>query len=74
MNKQYSLVKRLKKEITDDMVKDNVQQECSTQKFKEPVREEVKEVFDGNQEQVSENAEEDQTTFINQEERRCSLE
>ena len=36
--------------------------------------EEVKEVFDVNQEQVSKNVEEDQIVVINQEERRCSLE
>ena len=67
MNKQYILVKRLKKEIIDELSKDNVQEECFTQKFKEPVCEEVKEVFDVNQEQVSKNVEEDQTTVINQE-------
>ena len=55
------------------MVKENVQEECLTQKFKEPVCEEVKEVFDDNQEQVSENAEEDQTVVINREEGRISL-
>ena len=36
--------------------------------------EEVKEVFDGNQDNVSENAKEDQTTIINQEEGTSSLE
>ena len=63
MNKQYSLVKRLKREITDELVKDIVQEECSTQSFEEPVYEEVREVFHGNQEQISENAEEDQRSF-----------
>ena len=48
-------------------MKDNVQEECLTQKFKEPVCEEVKEVFDGNQEKVSENEEKNHKTIINQE-------
>ena len=37
MNKQYILVKFLKKEFTNELVKDNVQEECSTQKFEELV-------------------------------------
>ena len=49
MNKQYSLVKRLKREITDELVKHSVQEEFSTQKFEEPVCEEVREVFHCNQ-------------------------
>ena len=59
MNKQYSLVKRLKREITDELVKDSFQEECSTQKFEELVCEEVREVFHGNQELISKNVEED---------------
>ena len=74
MNKQYSLVKSLKREITVELVKDSVQEECSTQKFEELVCEEVREVFHGNQEQISENAEEDQRVVTDQEYGRSSLE
>ena len=41
------------------MLNDNVQEECPIQNFEEPVGKEVKEVLNGNQEHVSENAEED---------------
>ena len=74
MNKQYSLVKRLNKEFIDELVKDNVEEECSAKYLEEPVCEEVREVFHVNQEQISDNAEEDQTTVTDQEDRRSSLE
>ena len=74
MNKQYSLVKRLKKEVINELVKDNVQEECSTKEFEEPICEEVREVFHGNQEQISENVEEDQRDVTDQEYGRSSLE
>ena len=50
---------KIKKEVTNELLNDNVQEECPIQKFEEPVGEEVKEVLNGNHEQVSENAEED---------------
>ena len=56
------------------MLNDNVQEECPIQKFEYPVGEEVKEVHNGNQEQVSENAEEDQKYVTNQEEGMNTLE
>ena len=74
MKKQYSLVKRLKKEVINELVKDNVQEECSTKEFEEPVCEEVTKVFHGNQEQISENAKEDQRAVMDQEYGRSSLE
>ena len=57
-----------------ELVKDNVQEECSTKEFEEPVCEEVREVFHGNQEQISDNAEEDQRVVMDQEDGRISLE
>ena len=54
------------KEFTNELLNDNVQEECPIQKFEEPVGEEVKELINGNQEQVSENAEEDHKVVTNQ--------
>ena len=56
------------------MVKDSIKEQCSTQKFEEHVCEKVREVFHGNQEQISDNAEEDQRAVIDQEYGISSLE
>ena len=74
MNKQYILVKRLNREITDELVKDSVQEECSNPKFEEHVCEEIREVFHANEEQISENSEEDQRAVTDQEDGMSSLE
>ena len=53
MNKQHCLVKRLKREIADELVKDSIREEGSVQKFEESIYEEVKGVLNENQEQFS---------------------
>ena len=58
MNKHYILVKRLKKEVIAESVEENVQEESSAQKLKELVCEEQREIYEGNQIEVSENVEE----------------
>ena len=68
MNKKYIFVKRLKKELSDELVQDRVQENCSTQEFEEPLCEEVREVVNGNQEQVPENAKKEHIAISNQEE------
>ena len=55
MNKQHFLVKRLKREIADELVKDSIQEEGSVQKFEESVYEEIKGEINKNQEHFSEN-------------------
>ena len=52
MNKHYSLVKRLKKEVIAESVEENVQEESSAQKLEEPVCEEKREIYEGNQIEV----------------------
>ena len=52
-------MKKLKKEVINELVKDNVQEECSTKEFEEPVCEGVRDVFHGIQEHISNNAKED---------------
>ena len=66
-NKQYRFVKRIKKELSDALVHDKVQENCSTQELEELVCEEVREVVNGNQEQVFENAEKEHRAVSNQE-------
>ena len=67
MNKQYSMVKRLKKEVINELVKYNVQEECSTKEFEEPVCEGVRDVFHGIQEHISNKVEENQRIATDQE-------
>ena len=43
MNKQHCLVKRLKREIADELVKDSIQEEGSVHKFEESVYKEMSE-------------------------------
>ena len=50
MSKQHCLVKRLKKEIVDELVKDNIREEGSVYKFEDFVYEEVKGALNENQE------------------------
>ena len=61
-------MKRLKKEVINEPVKYNVQEECSTKEFEEPICEEVREVFHGIQEHISKKAEENQRIATYQEE------
>ena len=74
MNKQHYLVKRLKREINNEIVKDSIQEEGSVQKFEEFVYEEIKGKLNENQENFSENIEESHRVDIKQEEGRSSLE
>ena len=74
MNKQHCLVKRLKREIADELVKDSIQEEGSVQKFEESVYEEIRGALNENQEQLSKNIEESHRVDIKQEEGRSSLE
>ena len=52
MSKQFSFVKRFKKELVDELVQDNVRENCSSQRV-----EYAGEAFDGNLEQVLKNDE-----------------
>ena len=74
MNKLHILVKRLKKEVIAESVEENVQEESSAQKLEEPVCEEQRDIYEGNQIEVSENVEEVQAEFLKQEEERKSIE
>ena len=74
MNKQHFLVKRLKTEIVDEMVKDSIQEEGSIHKFEESVYEDIRGEFNENQEHFLENIEESHKVDIKQEEGRSSLE
>ena len=67
-------MKRLKREIIDEMVKDNIQEECPVLKFEESVGEEIKGALNENQVQISENIEETLIVDINQEEGKITLE
>ena len=64
MNKHYSLVKRLKKEVIAKSVEENVQEESSDQNLEEPICEEQREIYEGNQIEVYENVEEVQEKFL----------
>ena len=68
MNKQFGFVKRFKKELVDDLVQDNVQENSPGQAFKELVDEVEREVLDDNQEQVLENDKRQQRSISNHEE------
>ena len=74
MNKHHCLVKRLKREIIDEMVKDNIQEECLVPKFEEFVGEEIRGVLNENQVQISENIVETLEEDIKQEEDKITLE
>ena len=54
MIKQFGIVKRFKKELIDDLMKDNVQENSLGQEFKEPMDEDGIKIMDGNQEKVLE--------------------
>ena len=58
MQKQFFLEKRLKREIVEELVKDGIQEEESTQKFEDSVYEESRGTINENQEPFSENVEE----------------
>ena len=49
MNKQFSFVKRVKKELIDELVQYHVQENCLSHGFEEPVYEDVRETVNGNQ-------------------------
>ena len=64
VNKHYSLVKRLKKEVIAKLVEENIQEESSAQKLEEPVCEEQRDIYEGNQIEVYKNVEEVQATML----------
>ena len=74
MNKQHCLVKRLKREIVDELVKDSIWEEGLVHKFEEFVYEEIKWALDENKEHFSENIEEIHRVDMKHEEGRSSLE
>ena len=55
MNKQHCLVNRLKREIIDEMVKENIEEECPVLKFEESMGEEIKGALNEKKMQISEN-------------------
>ena len=55
MNKQHFLVKRLKREIIDEMVKDNIQEEYLVLEIQESMDEQIRGVHNENQVDISEN-------------------
>ena len=67
MNKQHCLVKRLKREIVDELVKYSIQEEGSVHKFEESIYEEIKGALNENQEQLLENIEESHRVDIKHE-------
>ena len=73
MNKQHFLVKRLKREIVEELLKDSIQEEDYVQKFEDSVYEESRGALNENQEQFSENIEEIHRVDTNQEEGKSSL-
>ena len=74
MKKHHCLVKRLKREIADELVKDRIQEEGSVQKFEESVYEEIRRAVNEKQEHFSENIEKIHRVDIKQEEGKISLE
>ena len=50
MNNKFGFVKRFKKELIDDLMKDNVQENSLGQEFKEPMDEDGRKILDGDQE------------------------
>ena len=48
MNKQFGFAKSFKKELMNEPVQDNVQENCSSQGFEKPMNEDVRETLDGN--------------------------
>ena len=73
MNKQFGFVKRFKKQLIDDLVQDNAQENNSGQAFKEPMDEYGRETLDGNQEQFLENRERENIDVSNHEESISSI-
>ena len=53
----------------NELVEDNVQENCSSQGFEEPMDEDVRETFDGNWEKVLKNDEKEQRSVSNHEEK-----
>ena len=64
MNKLHILVKRLKKEVIADSVEENFQEDSLAQKLEEPICEEKREIYEGNQIKVYENVEEVQEAVL----------
>ena len=85
MNKSHSLVKRLKKDVIIETLKETTQVESSTQKLEEPVGGQQKKIDEDNQlesqvqslEDVAEIIEDDTTNYFdedtNREEGKCVL-
>ena len=74
MNKQHFLVKMLKREIVDELVKDSIREEGSVQKFEESVYEEVKGALNENKEYFLENIKDNHRFDIKHKEDKISLE
>ena len=73
MNKQHCLAKRLKREMLEELVKDSIQEEYSTQKFEDSVYEESRGTINENHEPFSENVEESRIVDTKQEEGKSPL-
>ena len=64
MNKQFSFVKRFKKELSNELLQDSVQENCSSQRF-----EDVSEALDDKPEKVLKNDEKEQRVVSDHEEK-----
>ena len=74
MNKKHCLVKRLKREIIDEMVKDNIQEEYPVPKLEELVDEQIRGAHNENQVQISKNIADTVEEDIKQKEDKITLE
>ena len=64
MNKKFSFVKRFKKELSNELLQDSVQENCSSQRF-----EDVSKALDDNLEKVLKNVEKEQRAISDHEEK-----
>ena len=74
MNKIHIMVKILKKEVIIESVENNVEEESTAQKHKQPECGEQREIDEDNQIEVSKNLEEVQAASLKQEEEKKSVE
>ena len=74
IDKQFGFVKRFKKEMIEDLVQDNIQENSSCQGFKDYVDEDGREALDDKQDHVIEDEKMEKTFELNPEQDICSTE
>ena len=74
IDKQFGFVKRFKKEMVEDLMQDNTQENSSCQGFKESIDEDGREALDDGQDHVVEDEKMEKTFELDSEEDICSTE